>query len=107
MFKINPTSVQQIYPNNIMKPKASLNPVKFTGASFEPIRPEHFQVRIDDAVVFKQRIDTEPTFRPKDTGFISRMYEKLIKALADNSTENIEPKADALDGYEYKFWYYA
>lgn len=107
MFKINPTNIQPNNTNYMINKDASFKPVKFRGASFEPIRPEHFQVKIDDTVVFKQRIGTEPTVRPKDTGFISTMYDKLITALADNSEKYIEIEEDNFPAYEYKVWYYA
>ncbi|MEW5818682.1 MAG: hypothetical protein AB1782_00700 [Cyanobacteriota bacterium] len=99
MFNNNLQVTPYTYPKIAKPATTTTKQVKFNGASFEPIRPEHFIIRVDDTVVVAKKSDTK--------GFFGRMYDKLIKILADNSKEIIELEENSILPFEYKISYYA
>lgn len=102
MFNNNLQAIQPINPHRVNPANVKTKPVNFQGASFEPIRPEHLRIKVDDTVVYKETPDSK-----QNEGFFARIYRQFIEMLARNSQEFIEIEQESGLPFEYKISYYA
>lgn len=106
MLYTNLKAVENTHKYLIANNHINANKVSFKGASFEPMRPEIIQAKIDNSLIMAQEAgQTEKhSFLRKVFG---PLYDKVVNALANNSQEFIEIEQTSGLPLEYRLNYYA
>lgn len=106
MLNTNLKAVENTQKYLVNQRALNSNQVSFKGASFEPLRPEVIQAKIDESLMIAKE-----SGQAEESSILRKvfgpLYDKMIDALAKHSEEFIEIEESSALPLEYRLNYYA